>query len=466
MDDFSGKRITVMGLGRFGGGLGVTRWLAARGADVLVTDTDPAEKLAESVAKLQDLINAGSVTLRLGEHNVSDFTTCDFVIANPAVPKPWDNRFLRAAQAAGVKITTEIRLLTERLPNRERTIGVTGSAGKSTTSAMIAHILGKMGEKVAFGGNIGGSLLEREIDRDTWVVLELSSFQLYWLGTSVGYAEAKGWSPRVAVLTNVVPNHLDWHGQFEHYRRCKLGIAEYQQAGDVFLPVAGIEESPSERMGQGRRIPVGGADSRIDPYLSLRLPGAHNRVNARTAVTAVLHAMAGYPATNDTTAFLKRATEFVSDFPGLRHRLCLIGQTNGVRYFDDSKSTTPEATLLALDAFAQSAEINRVHLIAGGYDKGSDLTPIARRAGSLAGLYCIGATGPGLASLAAGAEAVFDCGTLEQAVRRATSRAHLGDVVLLSPGCASWDQFVNYEKRGELFASFVHGAGAESGRTA
>src|SRR5262245_27359277 len=113
--DFAGRRVTVMGLGRFGGGLGVTRWLAPQGADVLVTDLDPAEKLTESRAGLRDLIDGGAVTLRLGEHNVSDFTTCDLVIANPAVPKPWDNRFLRAAQAAGIPVTTEVGLLLERL---------------------------------------------------------------------------------------------------------------------------------------------------------------------------------------------------------------------------------------------------------------------------------------------------------------------------------------------------------------
>ncbi len=454
MDDFSGKRVTVMGLGRFGGGLGVTRWLVGRGADVLLTDIEPADRLTDSIAKLQDLVDAGSVTLRLGEHNVSDFTTCDLVVANPAVPKPWDNRFLRAAQAAGVQVTTEIRLSVERLPNRDRTIGVTGSAGKSTTSAMIAHVLKGLGEEIEFGGNIGGSLLEREIDRDAWVVLELSSFQLYWLGAGVGYPEAAGWSPRVAVLTNVVPNHLDWHGGMEHYRACKLGIAAGQQAGDVFVTVGHAEES-----GLGNRVSVGPADPRIDPHLSLRIPGVHNRLNARTAVRTLMEAMGRQDA-----EFVKRAAALVSDFPGLKHRLCLIGEVGRIRFYDDSKSTTPEATLLALDAFTEGGEAHRVHLIAGGYDKGSDLTPIAKRAGSIAGLYCIGATGPALAGLAAGAEAVFDCRTLEEAVRRARSRAKPGDVVLLSPGCASWDQFVNYEKRGELFAELV--GGVEAGRKA
>ncbi|MGB1126494.1 MAG: UDP-N-acetylmuramoyl-L-alanine--D-glutamate ligase, partial [Phycisphaeraceae bacterium] len=138
-DEFADKQVTVMGLGRFGGGIGVTRFLVDRGADVLVTDKDDAEKLSKSVEQIQDLIDAGRVTLRLGEHNVSDFTTCDFVVVNPAVPP--GNRFVRAAEAAGIEVTTEMRLLVQRLPNRLRTIGVTGSAGKSTVTAMIGHVL-------------------------------------------------------------------------------------------------------------------------------------------------------------------------------------------------------------------------------------------------------------------------------------------------------------------------------------
>ena len=166
--DYAGRRVTVMGLGRFGGGVGVTRFLAERGADVLVTDMLAADELAASVAQLAD---CPGVTFRLGEHNVSDFTTCDLLVVNPAV-KP-GNRFVRAAEAAGVEITSEIRLLVKHLPDRLRTIGVTGSAGKSTVTAMIGHVLEREGEapteprvaadapcpRVWVGGNIGGSLL-------------------------------------------------------------------------------------------------------------------------------------------------------------------------------------------------------------------------------------------------------------------------------------------------------------------
>src|SRR5438046_9042478 len=126
MPDLDSKKVTVMGLGRFGGGAGVTRWLASQGAQVLLTDLEPADKLADAIREIQDLVDAGQVTLRLGEHNVSDFTTCDLVVANPAVPRPWENRFLRAARAAGIPITTELRLLVEQLPGRGRTIAITG----------------------------------------------------------------------------------------------------------------------------------------------------------------------------------------------------------------------------------------------------------------------------------------------------------------------------------------------------
>lgn len=448
MGEFDGAKVTVMGLGRFGGGAGVTRWLAAHGADVLVTDRDPAEKLADSLQEIRGLVDAGRVRLRLGEHNASDFTGCDLVVVNPAVPKPWENRFVRAAQAAGVRVTSEIVLLAERLPDRSRAIGVTGSAGKSTTSAMIHHALGALGQSTVFGGNIGGSLLA-ELDRagpgsvreGAWVVLELSSAMLHWLGTA---SDGRGWSPRVAVVTNCTTNHVDWHGTFEHYQESKKRILAAQGPGDSAVldeSVAGWA-SPG---GVARTIVPSAAESG-----PLRIPGAHNRHNAAVALAAIEAAgVAGLarPAIQGA----------IAGFDGLPHRLQLVHDSRGVRWFNDSKSTTPEAALLAVRAFENAGEPGsrgRIHLIAGGYDKGSNLAPIAALAPSLAGLYTVGATGPVIASAARSLGAgslTHECGTIDRAVGVVAEHVRNGDIVLLSPACASWGQFENYEKRGELF---------------
>jgi UDP-N-acetylmuramoylalanine--D-glutamate ligase len=429
LDVLLGQRVLVMGLGRFGGGVGVTRWLAGRGAKVIVNDVADEAALLEPLAAIRDLIDAGAVDLRLGGHDPRDFERADLVVANPAVKKPWEHDCLLAAQRAGVPVTTEIRLVVERL-RRERVIGVTGSAGKSTTSAMIHHLLRASGRRSHLGGNFGGSLLLHleSIRPDDWIALELSSAMLHWLGAGVGFAAAEGWSPRVAVLTNLAPNHLDWHGTFEHYRASKENIRRFQRAGDSFVE-GGVMD---ERIGD----------------VALAIPGRHNRINAAVAARAV--EAAGLGAVRDVLRLL-------ADFPGLPHRLQFVAEGNGVRFYNDSKSTTPDATRLAVEAFDDS---RRLHLIVGGSDKGSDLAPIAHLAPRLAGLYAIGATGERI--VAAVPETSRDraeyAGTLHRAVERAVERSCPGDVVLLSPGCASFDQFTNFERRGEAFVSLVRSA--------
>jgi UDP-N-acetylmuramoylalanine--D-glutamate ligase len=431
---------------------------------------DPEEKIAESVAEIAEFVRSGRVTLRLGGHNVADFTTCDLVVANVAVPRPWENRFLRSAEAAGIPVTTEITLTVEELRARsvERVVGITGSVGKSTTTAMVAHALkaclkhgGPLGaaeestERVMMGGNIGGSLLGAmdRIGPETVVVLELSSAMVYWLERTI----APAWSPRVAVVTNVSPNHIDWHGELGHYAASKRHLIEHQREGDVAV----LGESVWEWRSATRARAV-----KIDPAaftLPLKLPGGHNRVNAAGALAACCAIAPEIEA--------ERFARAIAEFGGLEHRLQLVceravgcgGKGGVVRFYNDSKSTTPESALRAVEAVASmpGCAIGRVHLIAGGYDKGSDLSPIARLAGELAGLYTIGATGPAIAAASGGR--ATECGTLERAVAAAMERMRAGDVLLLSPGCASWDQYVNFEKRGEEFVRLVGAGDAANG---
>ena len=496
IQDYVGLRVTVMGLGRFGGGVGVARFLAQRGADVLVTDTLPPEELSDSVAQLAGLeaggASGGSVSYRLGGHNVGDFTTRDLVVVNPAV-KP-GNRFVRAAEAAGIPVASEIRLLVKHLPNRLRTIGVTGSAGKSTTTAMIAHILRKVlgqesetpvgdwqditprrqdaktprtefgrqlqGPGVWMGGNIGGSLLPliEQIRAEDWVVLELSSFMLEGL-------RKDEWSPHVAVVTNISPNHLDWHGSMEDYVAAKSGVFEFQDTDQdcrVLNPNLdrGFKTKWSSGFGGQVLTPLMG--SRIGEIAKyLRLPGKHNAVNAVLAHCTCASAMSDFAS-----------PDVLGDFCGLSHRLEYVGDSRGAKAYNDSKSTTPEAAKLAIEAFDEGI----VRVVLGGYDKGSDFGDLAATAAArCAGVYTIGAVGDAIADRVEKAipqesgrpetcggvswpgrdVAIERCGTLDVAVERAMRDAKPGEVLLLSPGCASWDQFANYEQRGEAFKALV-----------
>ena len=428
-----GQRVTVMGLGRFGGGVGVTQWLAENGAHVTVTDLETEAHLSAELSEIAPYIDDGRVHLRLGGHQQRDFVDCDFVVVNPAVPMPWENRFLLAACRAGVTLITEIGLAVERLPRR-RVIGITGTAGKSTTAAMIHHVVQGLGRRCHLGGNIGGSLLGRLDDMrpDDWIVVELSSAMLWWLGDAASASGRIGWSPHVAVMTNLQPNHIDWHGTVEHYRRSKESIFRFQEPGDH------------------RLHGTDGADADPGQTIALAIPGRHNLANARLAVA--IAARIGLDP--------EAAARTLLSFPGLPHRLELVTERDGRRFFNDSKATTPQSTCLAVAAFDDS---RTVHLLAGGYDKKVDLSGIVELAPRLAGLYTMGATGRSLVDATREGHAEF-CETVENAVTRAVSRMKLGDVLLLSPGCASWDQFKNYEVRGAAFCSSVEektGTGTE-----
>ena len=402
---YKDARVTVMGLGRFGGGLGVTRWLLDQGATVLLTDLASEEELSN---QLSTLGSHGNLQCVFGEHREEDFVNADIVVANPAVQMPWDNIYLQAAWREGVQVTTEIELLTSQL-NRKNVIGVTGSSGKSTTASMIHVGLQSAGLPCLLGGNIGGSLLNQlsSMPPETIVVLELSSAMLWWLNKN------GSWSPSVAVLTTIEPNHIDWHGSFEAYKSCKELLTVHQVEGDISI-TQDLEAS----------------------FEGLLLLGKHNERNAAVAFLAAI-------AVGADAKYVRKG---IQEFRGLPHRLQFV--CDG--FYNDSKSTTPTATKLAVDAFDDP---QKVHLIVGGYDKKVNLDLLARQSERVACMYAIGATASGIVEQSHGEVRKFE--TLEEAVSDAMQQMKEGEILLLSPGCASWDQFTNYEARGNLFCNLV-----------
>ena len=427
MQEVRNKHVTVAGLGRFGGGIEVSRWLVAQGAKVLVTDQAPAEKLVDSIKRLEGL----PIEFRLGEHRAGDFTHCDLVVTSPAIPPT--NEFLQAAKNAGVPVTTEIRLFIERCPGE--VIGVTGTKGKSTSSSLIGLML-KDHYRTWVGGNIGGSLLEKlpQMCKRDLVVLELSSYMLEHL-------REMEWSPHVAVVTMITQDHTEWHGSVEAYVDAKKNILHFQRPDDVaVLSEENAESAKFARDAKGRVIFYGLKDRK---HFELRIAGIHNQLNAQAAyVVADL-----FGITWD------EAQASIRDFPGLPHRLELVHESAGVRYYNDSIATIPEAAVAALESFPPK----RVIQIVGGYDKhlplGAMCAALTRHA---IAVLIIGTIGPKIAQMMGQAEiptaaAVYQCGDLATAMKLARQIAAPGDIVLLSTGSASYDQFVNFEARGEAF---------------
>jgi UDP-N-acetylmuramoylalanine--D-glutamate ligase len=467
----SGLRVTVMGLGLFGGGEGAVRFLARRGARLTVTDLKPAERLAPVLERLGRL----EARYRLGEHVEADFTRADLVVANPAVPR--GSPYLHAARDAGVPVTSPMNLFLALCP--ARIAAVTGSNGKSTTTALLAAMLGGTGRPVWLGGNIGLSLLPslEHISPADSVVLELSSFQLQdaaWLR----------WSPHVAVVTNITPNHLDRHPSFEDYVAAKRGIIAHQGPDD-FAVLNARDEVLGRWMAEGtagRLVTFDSAPPAGPPGdgVSLRQGrlvwcsgGAHEVLCLREDVPLlgmhnVENAMAAAAAARYLGARSEDIRQALATFVGLEHRLELVGVFGGVRYYNDSYSTTPASGVAAVSSFAAP-----VVVIAGGYDKKLDLTPFARAAAASAQVVItVGQTGGFLArrtrqeSLYLGrAVLVREAATLEEAVGLAGRLAMPGTAVVFSPACASYDMFENYEQRGRVFKELVRRRGAGGTRS-
>ena len=454
--DFYGKTVLIMGLGRFGGGLDAAQFAASVGAKVIITDLASHEQLENSIKELRDFPN---IDFHLGSHKEEDFKTADIIIANPAVPG--NNRFLQIARDAGRLVTSQINIFFEHCP--AKIIGITGANGKSTTTSLTAHLLRNTShesratsyENIWLTGNIGNQPFLTalyEIKPDDLVVIELSSFQIEQL------AEFKR-APDIALLTNLTPNHLDRYGTFEKYCAAKEYIFKYQKL-DTKNPAISIFNAEDEianrwyekyKQDKGRTCIKFSADDVTEEIRdSYKLPGRANLSN----LAATLAIVRNFGVTEES---IKNS---LPDFKALPHRLELVAEVNGVRWYNDSKATTPEGAITALEAFD-----NPIILIAGGYDKHLPFDKLAEKIiEKTKAVILIGQTAPQIAQAIEQKRVTRHeprvtsttiVNSLSEAVTLAQSLAKPRDIVLLSPACASYDMFENYEKRGHQFSELV-----------
>jgi len=447
------RQVTILGLGLFGGGVGAARYFVERGARVIVSDLRNAAALAESIAALKGL----PIEYRLGAHHEEDFAGSQSVIVNPGVPP--EAPALEMARRSGAKLDTEINLLFRLSP--APIAAVTGTNGKSTTVALLGEMMRAAGRKTWVGGNLGGSLLpsvDRMSGRDI-VLIEVSSFQcerLSWAGLS----------PHLGMVLNLTPNHLDRHKDMADYAAAKRQLLLNQKPRDFAILNA---RDPILRTwtaaGRGRKFFFGAkksspqgvrladnvvhlwreGEAQVVSLARLRLPGPHNRFNAACASAAAW--LLGADATAIETA--------LSDFPGLPDRIEFVTEKGGVRFCNDSIATTPESTMAALEAFKEP-----IILIAGGSSKNLSFAEVGRRIAQRAkAVVLLGATAAEIekAIRRAGGHAppIHHTAGLEEAVRTAYRLAQPGEVVLLSPACASFDMFPNYAARGQKFREFA-----------
>lgn len=449
MIELKGKHCLIMGLGSFGGGLDSACFACEQGASVTVTDVADEAKLHQTIQSLRSL----PIRWHLGGHLEDDFRTAQIVIVNPAVPP--DNPFLQIARQAGAVLTSQVELFFERCP--ARIVAITGSNGKSTTTALTAHLLQAAScskewsyGKVHLSGNIGNRPLLgllKDLTAEDLVVLEISSFQIEQLANCRRGAD-------VAVLTNLSPNHLDRHGTFEAYAAAKKILFENQRPNPDFGPVSifnaedkiGVQWFSEYEKQDFRRCLLFKIEEVDEQYRSVfHLPGRVNLQNLAAALTIVRIFGAD-------SRILQRA---ISEFQGLEHRMQLVARINGVRWYDDSKSTTPISTIAAL----MGIEEPKI-LIAGGYDKQISFEELGRCiAQRCKAAVLIGQTAEKIlqaVKMAGPSEAIVQrAQTMEEAVILCSKIAQKGDVVLMSPSCASYDMFKNYQERGKSFQQAV-----------
>jgi UDP-N-acetylmuramoylalanine--D-glutamate ligase len=450
--DVNNKRVLVVGLGK--SGVASALFLKARGARVTVSDTKPQDELKNEIPALLDQ----GIAVETGGHGERTFRGQDLIVVSPGVPV--DAPALVQARALGEKVVGEIELAAEFFPGT--IVAITGSNGKTTATTLAGEILTAGGLSTVVGGNIGTpaiSLVERASNQ-TVAVLEVSSFQLETIQT---------FHPRIAVVLNVTPDHLDRHRTFATYTDAKARIFENQKADDFAVLNADdptcVEMATRTKAGvfwfsrkkevkhgayvrEGQILFRDSKGQREIMLLSeIPLKGAHNVENVLAAVC--VGALSGVEAGQ-----IRKA---VASFKAVEHRLEYVATVRGVEYFNDSKATNVDATIKALESFPAN-----VHLILGGKDKGSDysvLNGLLRQ--RVKRVYAIGAAAEKIESQIKGAAEIVHAETLENAIKRAAESAQPGDIVLLAPACASFDQFRSYEHRGKVFKEAVKAMAAE-----
>jgi len=445
--ELQNKRVLVVGLGK--SGQAAARFLKAHGAKVTVSDARPATLIAELPALLDE-----GISVEAGSHGLLTFRRQDLIVVSPGVPA--DVPELKQVRAMGMRIIGELELGASFLEGE--IVAITGSNGKTTTTTLVGEILKASGRPTLVGGNIGTPVTEMVAasTKETWSVLEVSSFQL---------ETVESFKPKIALVLNITPDHLDRHGSFEAYAAAKARITEFQTADD-FL-VLNAEDvntqlvaaktkaqiywfSAKRQIKQGAFVHgesilftarEGGKPEPVMPVAEIPLAGAHNVENVLAAVCA--GRLAGVAA--ETIRGAVRA------FKAVEHRLEFVRELGGVKYFNDSKATNVDATVKAVESFGGG-----IHLILGGKDKDSNyavMGPLLRE--RVKTVITIGSAAEKIERELAGVVKIEAAETMQRAVTLAHEQASAGDTVLLAPACASFDQFENYEHRGRVFKELV-----------
>jgi UDP-N-acetylmuramoylalanine--D-glutamate ligase len=449
MMELKGKKVLVVGLGK--SGLAAALFLRRRGAHVTVSDVRSAEALAKDIPALLD----EGIMVETGGHGLLTFRRQDLIVVSPGVPL--NTPELAQVKSFGLPVIGELELAARFL--KGKTLAITGSNGKTTTTALVGEILEKAGIPTLVGGNIGVpvvALIDQSTD-ETWSVLEVSSFQL---------ESTERFHPAIAVILNITPDHLDRHGSFENYALAKERIFAAQNENDLVILNAdnaraaqaaarsvakvlffSVEHSVLQGawVEDGFLVYRGGKNEPIEkimPLSGVPLKGAHNVENVLAAVCA--SRLAGATA--------EQVRSGVESFQAVEHRLEFVAKINGVDFYNDSKATNVDATAKAVASFSSG-----IHLILGGKDKNSDYTQLAQLLRArVRAVYTIGSAAAKIENELRGVVSILSCETLDKAVSAAASAARPGEVVLLAPACSSFDQFENYEQRGKVFKELVN----------